>query len=312
MALRLSVGYGDLFKTEIPPTKPLAVTEIDYILYSAQGWLHQERRDIWVCLDSLDEVTLNGGKQSEAEELLSDLMRAVGEMGRLNRIKFKLFFRTDIYNALTYVNKDHFSSVKLELKWSLEDLAILLGYRLKAADEGEQPITYPVARRWIDEVFAWNGSGCGGFDILFAQFTDGNGDVLPRDLIHFCLDAQRAQQAYNIQGINPAPEGRLIGPHAIDTAIRETAVAKRTDFLQVFKNFDKTFDQLKGHGSRRFTRQELIQALSIVDEIDAQLKIADLVRVGAIAIKDKKAVNHSDSFEIPYLYSLALEIEDMS
>jgi hypothetical protein len=38
------------------------------------------------------------------------------------------------------------------------------------------------------------------------------------------------------------------------------------------------------------------------------LVISDLVRIGAVAVEDKRAVNQSDSFEIPYLYAVALEI----
>src|SRR5258705_4724372 len=114
--LKFSVGFGDFLKTEIPPKTPLAVTEVDYIIFSANNWLNTKGCDLWLCLDSLDEVSLEGNSHDETEDLLSNLMRAVGELIRLDRIRFKLFFRTDIYHSLTYVNKDHFSAVKLELR----------------------------------------------------------------------------------------------------------------------------------------------------------------------------------------------------
>ena len=81
-------------------------------------------------------------------------MRTVGELIRLKRIRFKLFFRTDIYQALTYVNKDHFSGLKLELQWSREDLAIMLGHRLQVLHpDYADTLDYPTSRGWIDEVF---------------------------------------------------------------------------------------------------------------------------------------------------------------
>ena len=75
--LKFSVGFGDLLTTEIPPKIPLAVTEIDYIIYSANNWLNEKDADLWLCLDSLDEVSLNGHSHDEAEDLLSNMMRAV-------------------------------------------------------------------------------------------------------------------------------------------------------------------------------------------------------------------------------------------
>ncbi len=58
--LKFSVGFGDFLKTEIPLKAPLAVTEIDYVIYSASDWLDEKSADLWLCLDSLDEVSLNG------------------------------------------------------------------------------------------------------------------------------------------------------------------------------------------------------------------------------------------------------------
>ncbi len=308
--LKFTVGLGDFLKTEVPPKTPLAVTEIDYVIYSANDWLQTLGADIWVCLDSLDEVSVNGNGHDEVEDLLSNLMRAVAELVRLRHISFKLFFRSDIYRSLTYVNKDHFSALKLELHWSREDLAILLAHRLQPLHSSHTgSLTFPISLAWVNEVFDWKkGKKPQDFDHLYEMLKDGNGDVLPRDLINFCIDAQRTQQNYNTQGVHPPSDGKLISNQAIQEAVRHTAASKLNDFLQVFQNFRDTYDQLKGASSRCFTRSELSEALGKEDPLDAGLIISDLVRVGAVAIKDKKSVNQSDRFEIPFLYALALEI----
>ncbi|MGD0536509.1 MAG: hypothetical protein ABSC03_02560 [Verrucomicrobiota bacterium] len=309
-ALKFNVGLGDYLKTEFPLTTPLAVTEIDYVIYSANDWLQTIGADIWVCLDSLDEVSVNGNGHDEVEDLLSNLMRAVAELVRLRHISFKLFFRSDIYHSLTYVNKDHFSALKLELQWSREDLAILLAHRLLPLHPSHTgPVTFPVSIEWVNEVFDWQRrQRLNSFYELYELLKDGNGDVLPRDLINFCISAQRTQQNYDLQAINPPSDGKLISGQAIHEAIRQTAANKVTDFLHVFENFKRTYAELKGSPSRCFSRSELSKALGKEDRLDAGLVIADLVRVGAVAIKDKKSVNQSDRFEIPYLYALALEI----
>jgi len=263
-----------------------------------------------LCLDSLDEVSLNGHSHDETEDLLSSMMRAVGELIRLRRIRFKLFFRTDIYHALTYVNKDHFSAVKLELRWSKEDLAILLAHRLQNLHtQHHGALTFPVSSELISQIFDWPiNKALKSFDSFYDLMRDGNGDVLPRDLINFCITAQKAQINFDIQGINKPANGRLISGPALRDAFVQTAAFKLNDFLQVFQNFSETYDQLKGSPTSSFNRADLSAALGKKDPLDAKLVIADLVRVGALMIKDHRSVNQSDSFEIPFLYALALEI----
>jgi len=68
--LRVGVSLGDYLKTEFPPKAPLAVTEIDYVIYSADEWLESRQCNLWLCLDSLDEASINGRQHDEIEDLL--------------------------------------------------------------------------------------------------------------------------------------------------------------------------------------------------------------------------------------------------
>jgi hypothetical protein len=310
--LKFRVGFGSYLSTEVPLKTPLSVNEIDYVIISADKWLDEIGADVWICLDSLDEVSLNGPSPEQTEDLLSSLMRTVGELIRLNRIRFKLFFRTDIYDALTYVNKDHFSGLKLQLQWSKEDLAIMLGHRLQPLHpDVKDAVNYPLSQSWINEVFDWPNRGLlTSFDGLYDAMRDGNGNVLARDLINFCIEAQKLQNSFDIQGIEKPSGGKLISARAIREAFSHTAASKLSDFLQVFRNFSGTYTQLKGSPQARFNRVELGKALGKEDRLDAGLVIADLVRVGALAIMDNRAVNRSDDFAIPMLYAIALKIGD--
>lgn len=312
--IKLTVGFSSFVKAEFPPTIPPTVAEIDYVIFSADAWLNENRAFLWLLLDSLDEVSTNGRSHDDAENLLSNLMRAVAVLIRLKAIRFKLFFRTDIYQALTYVNKDHFSAAKLELRWSKEDLAILLAHRLQPLHpEHQGAVTFDVSIQWIDEVFDWPPDGMlTSFENLYTALQDGNKDVLPRDLIQFCVTAQTTQANYNIQATNRPRDEKLISSSAIREAFKHTSQSKLNDFLQVFRNFSDTYDQLKGSPSQRFTRQDLSNALGKADPLDANFVIADLVRVGALEIKDKRGVNQADDFEIPFLYALALQINELT
>lgn len=54
--LKLTVGLSNFVKTEFPPKTALTVAEIDYIIFSANEWLDSRNADLWILLDSLDEV----------------------------------------------------------------------------------------------------------------------------------------------------------------------------------------------------------------------------------------------------------------
>ena len=138
---------------------------------------------------------------------------------------------------------------------------------------------------------------------------DGNGDVLPRDMINFCIAAQKIQLTFDIQGIEKPPGAKLISSKAIRQAFLQTTASKLNDFLQVFQNFSETYNQLKGSPQSRFNRADLAKAIG-KDILDAGLIIADLVRVGALRIMDNRSVNRSDDFEIPMFYAIALKIGD--
>lgn len=309
--IEVGVNWGVDIKTEFPPKTPLTTNEIDAVINTANAWLRGQGAIVWICLDSLDEVSTNGYSQSHLEELLSDLMRASSEILRLSNIRFKLFFRTDIYNALTYVNKDHFSASKLELKWEKEDLAIMLAHRLVSLHPEHfknKGISYALALDWINQLFDWKSSQLAGFDDLCIKCMDGNGNVLPRNILLFCIEAKNIQIQFNIQEINLCQGQYLFSGAAINKALQNLATSQLNDFLQIFQNFGRTYSLLRGHHTEKFSRAELSKALNINDHLQAQSNIADLVRVGAIAVKDKKAVNQSDAFEIPFLYALALDI----
>ena len=142
-------------------------------------------------------------------------------MIRLKRIRFKLFFMLDIYQALTYVNKDHFSAVKLELKWTKEDIAILLGHRVALLHpENTSAIKYPLALEWLNEVFDWGKQYHHGFEDLYELFKDGNGNVLPQDFVNLCIEAQKLQQTFVKQGMSDVA-GKLISSAAVEGALSE-------------------------------------------------------------------------------------------
>jgi hypothetical protein len=98
---------------------PLQIQEVFEV---AERILAEEGETLWIAIDELDKVAINGGANKDhSSELLSALMHAHSELYRLEHIRFKFFIRSDVYEGLTYVDKDYFSNAILELGRRLGD-----------------------------------------------------------------------------------------------------------------------------------------------------------------------------------------------
>ena len=209
----------------------------------------------------------------------------------LKKMRVKLFFRTDIYHALTYVNKDHFSAVKLELRWSKEDLAILLAHRLQNLHpEHKGALTFPVSIEWINQLFDWPANNAlKSFDAFYDLMRDGNGDVIAARSHQLLHRSAKATDQFRYPRHQPTRERKIDLGTGYPRSIRpKTAAFKLNDFLQVFQNFSETYDQLKVPTSV-FDRA-IGYLVGEEDPLDAEfMVIADLVRVGALAIRDQQS-----------------------
>lgn len=312
-------GLGDLELT-LPKDAPPLLNQIDQLFAETDSWLKERNGGkgctLWICLDRLDEVSLNGGNEgyAEIEELTSNLLKAVSEVLRYTNIRLKLFIRSDIWSRVTFVNKDFFIPTKHEIEWSSEDLFIMIAHRLIAIHpefNESETIDFHLAFNWIDAFFEWHGSAFKDFDDLCEKFKDGRGMVMPRVLIDFCIECQKAQSDFNRKGIAPARPPALISSRAINSALKKTAQSRIEDFMKVFEKFAHGYQSLRGGASRNLTREQLAFSLGFANPADAQSAISSLERIGAIQIADKKAIHLADQFRIPYLFAVALEIGDL-
>lgn len=144
---------------------PLQLQEVFAI---ANRLLSIDGKTLWITLDELDKVGINGdGGREQTTDALTALMQTHSELFRLSHLRFKFFIRSDIYEALTYVDKDHFSNSILRLKWGAEDLAIMLALRIAASSSSdrrsEPPPKLAEAHDTVNSAFDWP-SEIGDFD----------------------------------------------------------------------------------------------------------------------------------------------------
>jgi hypothetical protein len=286
---------------------PLQLQEVFAI---ANRILSQDSRTLWIAIDELDKVAINGESgKDHSSEVLSALMQTHSELFPLDRIRFKLFIRSDVYEGLTYVDKDHFTNSILRLKWESEDLTIMLGLRIRASSgQKNGPLKLAEARGLINELFDWPNE-VGNFDGVLSELRDGRGSVTPRDLLNFAIKAKQAQMRFNSFGTNPPSRG-VISSASVEQGLKGASQAKLEDFLTTFPNIHNRLLNLQGHSSHDLPRKELQMLLNIPEDLNLNLALEEFWRIGAIGKTGNRPVHLTDQFVVPPIYRRALILRE--
>jgi hypothetical protein len=303
--LPLKIVEVEVRRAGVTPPNPLQLQEVFAI---ANRILSQDSRTLWIAIDELDKVAINGdATKDEPTEMLTALMQTHSELFPLDRIRFKLFIRSDIYEELAYVDKDHFTNSILRLKWQSEDLTIMLALRIRASTgQNGGPLRLAEARNLIDELFDWP-RGAANFDEVLGELRDGRGSVTPRDLLNFAIKAKQAQKRFDSFGIN-APSRGIISSASVEAGLKGASQAKLEDFLTTFPNIHRRFVNLQGHSSHVLPREELQVLLNIPEALNLNLALEEFWRIGAIGKKGNKPVHLTDEFLVPPIYRRALNL----
>jgi len=261
---------------------------------------------LWIALDELDKVAIDGqSANGDSSAVLSALMQIHSELFPFGNIRFKFFIRSDVYETLTYVDKDHFSNAILRLKWEWEDLAIMLALRIKASIDGNgTSVKLKEAEALIGRTFDWPPPFTSFRDIV-DDLRDGRGAVTPRDLLNFSIRAQQNQARFNSYGTNQ-PSKAFISAAAVEKGLEEASQIKLDDFLTTFPEIHKSFCNLQGHTAAEIPREELKTLLNLPDELNFKIAIEQFWRIGVIGKKGLKPLHLTETFVVPRIYRRAL------
>lgn len=305
--LKLPLKYAslELKRTSAITVNPLQLHEVFSVVNRI---LSTDSRILWIAIDELDKISLNGGDaKNHTSDLLNDLMQTHSELYQFNKIRFKFFIRSDIYEELTYVDKDHFTNAILRLGWEPEDLAIMLALRILASTGmvGTSP-TLERAYELINQVFEWPAS-IPTFGKLLDELRDGRGSVTPRDLLNFAINSKWNQVRFNTYGINKPAKG-IISSVAVEKGLEEASKTKLSDFLTTFPELYRRYMNLHGHAAATISQVDLQRLLNLPDKLNFDLAMEDFCRIGAIAKQGSKPVHLTDEFIIPPIYRRSLDL----
>ena len=162
--------------------------------------LLEQNKSVWVVIDRLDEAFV--GLPDIEIPALRALLRAYLDFMALDRLRLKLFVRTDLFRKLIqdgFVNLTHVNARKFEIIWDDDDLLALIAQRVRKSGEFMQmfgitnandhelfTLIFPErleARKNAPNTWRW----------MLSQIRDGNGVKSPRNLIDLMVLAQQEQ-----------------------------------------------------------------------------------------------------------------------
>jgi hypothetical protein len=299
-----------------PEQVALGVISVDALLNTANDALRDSELLVWLLLDRLDVAFAT--HEALEENALRALFKAYLDMQPLDRIRIKVFLRSDIWRRITEsgfreashitrhltISWERMSLLNLLMRRTLKNDAICRFYGLDREDvlgsASEQENL--LLRMFPDQVDA--GRNPATFDWMLSRCQDGSGRTAPRELIHL-LSTLRESQIKRLEvGQDPPPAEQLFDRPAFKEALREVSEVRLTQTLYAeYPDLRPFLERLE-----REKAQQTIASLATiweVDEPEARKKAEQLVEIGFF---ERRGRNDQPAYWVPFLYRDALSL----
>jgi hypothetical protein len=288
---------------------------IDYLFGLVQSTLKAtDNYSLWLLLDRLD-VAFASDPQLERKALRA-LFRAYSDVVPFDRIRIKIFLRTDIWDSISDDQFREASHLVREAKidWKSEGLRQLIVRRLaqspallahygKSHDEvmrsaeSQTEFFYLVFPRQVN-----SGSGKSStLDWVLRRTADGTGHTAPRELIHLLTETRLAQlKRDEVREALPTPPA-LFAPKTLDDAlgpVSEARIVKTlyAEYPDVRDNVSSLAGQKAEHNAASLARAWG------TSEDDARVRAERLVNVGFFERRSKT------NYRVPFMYRPYLKL----
>ncbi|MFK4208158.1 P-loop ATPase, Sll1717 family [Streptomyces sp. NPDC030920] len=286
---------------------------VDDLLDTAGEALEDEGLKLWLLLDRLDVAF--AGKPNLEQQALRALFKVYLDIGSIDRIRLKIFLRSDIWKAITaggFREASHITR-ELTLSWGRAALLQLVTQRMVrnkalrdfysvpyegiASVAGQEDLFQKVYPEQVE-----NGPNKPKtFDWCLTRTSDGTKRTAPRELIHLLTEARGVQlRRQEVGEDEPAGEALFDGsslkgalPAVSETRLNKTLYAEHPDLKQYML-------ALEGHKTNHG-----VQSLAAIWELppdEAKMAALRLVDIGFFEKRTQM------QFWVPFLYRPALNL----
>lgn len=290
------------------------VRTVDDLLESADRALRDVDASLWVLFDRLD-VAFAESNELEANALRS-LFRVYLDTLNLDRIRLKIFLRTDIWRSVTeggFREASHITR-SVTITWSEQALLNLVVRRLlnnttlvqlTSADPTTILADAAEQRRWFDSLVPDqidSGKNPRTFEWVLGRVKDGHNVVAPREVIHV-LDQARERQLASQERGEPEPDGGAIfSRSAFREALPEVSRVRLEQTLYAeYPDMKPYLEKLRGEKTNQ--SRESLGALWGLDAEGVDRIATRAADIGFFEVRGEKA---DPDYWVPFLYRPAL------
>lgn len=297
-----------------PPAQPRPEPNIDELLKGSELALAELNSKLWILIDRLD-VAFADSPELEANALRA-LFKVYLDMKAFDRIKLKVFLRTDIWRRITaagFREASHITS-SLTIQWDERSLLNLVVRRIlqnKAVMDfyGVHPSailgSYEAQQKFFYRVFPDDIEGAvrkpTTFEWIIGRTRDGTQQSAPREVIHL-LTSARDEQLRKIELGEGEPHGeRLFTASAIKKALPEVSRARLDQTLYAeHASLKASIEKLRGKKTSQ--GRASLAAVWNVSPAEAEARANELVAIGFFERKERKGKPEDPEYWVPHLY----------
>lgn len=289
----------------------------DELFSQVNNALEEENFIIWLLLDRLDVAF---AETSDLEKnALRALFRAYRDISQNDRVKVKIFLRTDIWNRITeegFREASHITST-VDLKWSPASLRNLVILRLLnntkvisfygvdkevilQDTEKQEELFYRIFPEQVDSGPRQSST----FDWLLSRTADGTGATAPRELIALLNSIRDVEVERLERGEQESPGESLFDRADFKTPLPSVSKYRLEQTLYAeYPQYKALISVLSGEKSEQTAAT--LAGIWDVSESEALAIAVELVEIGFF---EQRGSREQPSYWVPFLYRPALDL----
>lgn len=290
---------------------------VEMLAELANGALASADYTIWVLLDRLDVAFIDS--HDLERNALRALFRVYRDFSAYERIKLKIFLRSDIWNRIVdggFREASHITQVAI-LDWTPPSLLNLIVRRLlnnavlvtefninKAQVLHNFDAQSALFYRFFPKQVEQGSKKRSTLDWMISRCADGTDNTAPRELIHL-LTSLRELEIKRLERGEPPPDGdQLFDRVDFKPALALVSAARLVQTLYAeYPGLKRIISELEGEKTEQ-THQSLSAIWKVPDD-EVVRRIADLVRVGFF---QERGGRDNWTYWVPFLYRDSLNM----